>query len=106
MKLKHAVKHNGTHYPEGPYPGDNKRLPKQVEEFISKKGYFEAGDLVDDEPTELTEAQQIAGMKVDDLADAIKGKDDEFLNEVLEAEMGGKDRSTAIEAIQEEMDAD
>lgn len=106
MNLKHAIKHNGTHYSEGPYPGDNDRLPDELEEKFIERGYFEMGAVKPKEKPELTEAQKIAAMSVDDLTDAIAGRDDEFLNEVLEAETANKDRKSAVKAIESEMDAE
>lgn len=80
---------------------------------VVNKAAFEAGehkgfDLVAEkaDKPEKSEAEKIANLSVSKLAEAINGFDDEQLDEVLAAEKAGKDRSSAIEAIEAEKAAE
>jgi len=80
--------------------GDLKMVVNKID---FEAGQYDGFEIVGSEKqkSEKTEAEKIAKLTVEKLVEAIDGFDADGLIEVLEAEKADRDRTTAVEAIEQ-----
>jgi len=99
MRLKFNIKHDKKRFTAGKYSGG---LPKDVEEDLIKKGYFDmtGGDVP--EPVDGLSLDEISDLSVSKLKSAAENLNDEEVMALLELEQakGDKQRSSVVKHLE------